>query len=112
MCIDYRKLGNKERPLPTAFIGEMFERLVKHFFFYFLNGYSGHHQIPIHLDDQSKTTVTCPYRTYAYRIMSFGLCNAPSSFQQRMMSILSDMIEEIMEVFMDNFLVYGKTFDH
>ena len=42
--------------------------------------------------------------------MSFGLCNAPASFQRCMMSIFSDMIEEIMEVFMDDFSVYGKTF--
>src|SRR6185312_13240466 len=44
--------------------------------------------------------------------MSFGLCNAPASFQRCMMSIFSDMIEKIMEVFMDDFFVYGKTFDH
>ena len=65
----------------------------------------------IHKDDQSKTTFTCPYETYAYHRMSFGLCNAPTSFQICMMSIFSDMIEEIMEVFMDDFSVYGKTFD-
>ena len=44
--------------------------------------------------------------------MSLELCNAPASFQGCMLSIFSDMIEEIMEVFMDDFLVYGKTFDH
>ena len=44
--------------------------------------------------------------------MLFGLCNAPTSFQRCMMSIFSDMIEEIMKVFMDDFLVYGTTFDH
>jgi hypothetical protein len=43
--------------------------------------------------------------------MSFGLCNAPASFQRCMMSIFFDMIEEIMEVFMNDFFVYGKTFD-
>ena len=43
--------------------------------------------------------------------MSFGLCYAPASFQRCMMSIFSDMIEKIMEVFMDDFSVYGKTFD-
>jgi hypothetical protein len=43
--------------------------------------------------------------------MSFGLCNAPVSFQRCMMSIFFDMIEEIKEVFMDDFSVYGKTFD-
>ena len=90
----------------------MLERLAKHSFFHFLNGYSRYHQILVHPDDQSKTTFTCPYGTYAYRRMSFGLCNAPASFQRCMMSIFSDMIEEIMEVFMNDFLVYGKTFDH
>jgi hypothetical protein len=80
--------------------------------FIFFDRYLGYHQIPIHPDDQSKTTFTCTYGTYAYCRMSFRLCNAPASFQRCMMSIFSDMIEEIIEVFMDDFLVYGKTFDH
>ena len=113
MCIDYRKHNSatKKYHFPLPFIDEMLELLAKHSFFYFLDGYSNYHQIPIHPDDQSKITFTCPYRTYAYRRMSFGLCNAPASFQRCMMSIFLDMIEEIMEVFMDDFSVYGKTFD-
>ena len=43
--------------------------------------------------------------------MSFGLCNALAFFQRCMISIFSDMIEEIMEVFMDDFSVYGKNFN-
>ena len=114
MCIDYRKLNlaTKKDHFPLPFIDEMLERLAKHSFFCFLDGYSGYHQIPIHPDDQNKTTFTCPYGMYAYRRMSFGLCNAPASFQRCMMSIFSDMIDEIMEVFMDDFSAYGKTFDH
>jgi hypothetical protein len=113
MCIDYRKLNvaTKKDHFLLPFIDEMLERLAKHSFFCFLDGYSGYHQIPIHPDDQSKTMFTCPYGTYAYRRMSFELCNAPASFQRCMMSIFSDMIEEIMEVFMDDFSVYGKTFN-
>ena len=65
-------------------------------------------KISIYPDDHSKTTFTCPYGTYAYRKMSFGLCNAPASFQRCMMSIFSDKIEKIMEVFMDDFLFMGK----
>jgi hypothetical protein len=112
MYIDYHKLNKatKKDHFPLPFIDEILERLAKHSFFCFLDGYSGYHQIPIHPDDQDKTTFTCPYGTYAYRQMSFGLCNAPTSFQHCMMSIFSDMIEQIMEVFMDYFSVCGKTF--
>jgi hypothetical protein len=96
MCIDYRKLNKatKKDHFPLPFIDEMLERLAKHSFFCFLDGYSGHHQILIHPDDQSETTFTCPYGSYTYRWMSFGLCNAPASFQWCMMSIFSEMIEK------------------
>jgi hypothetical protein len=82
MCINYWKLNKatqKDHFLLT-FIDEMLERLANHFFFCYRDGYSGYHQILIHLDDQSKTTFTCPYGTFKYRRMSFGLCNAPTSF--------------------------------
>jgi hypothetical protein len=53
---------------------------------------------PIHPDDQDKIIFTCPYGTFAYRRMSFGLCNAPATFQRAMMGIFSDLIENVMEV--------------
>ena len=43
--------------------------------------------------------------------MHFGLCNAPATFQRCMMAIFSEFIENIMEVFMDDFSVYGSSFD-
>ncbi|GKA70208.1 reverse transcriptase domain-containing protein, partial [Tanacetum coccineum] len=60
-------------------------------------------QIPIAPEDQEKTTFTCPYGTFAYRRMPFGLCNAPTTFQRCMMAIFHDMVEDFMEVFMDDF---------
>ncbi|GJZ92806.1 reverse transcriptase domain-containing protein [Tanacetum coccineum] len=66
--------------------------------------------IPIDLIDQEKTTFTCPYETFAYRRMPFGLCNAPGTFQRCMVAIFHDMIEKTMEVFMDDFLVFGDSF--
>jgi hypothetical protein len=65
-------------------------------------------QITIHLNDQRKTTFTCPYGMFAYRRMPFGLCNTLTSFQRCMMAVFSESIEEIVEVFMDDFSVYGK----
>jgi hypothetical protein len=112
MCIDYRKLNKatKKDHFPLPFIDEMLERLANHTYFCFLDGYSGFMQIPIHPDDQHKTTFTCPYGTFAYRRMPFGLCNAPASFQRCMMAVFSEFIEEIVEVIMVDFSVYGKTF--
>ncbi|GJV21964.1 reverse transcriptase domain-containing protein [Tanacetum coccineum] len=70
----------------------------------------GYFQIPIDPKDQEKTTFTCPYGTFAYRRMPFGLCNAPGTFQRCMMAIFHDMIEKTMEVFMDDFSVFGDSF--
>ncbi|KAL1199582.1 putative mitochondrial protein [Cardamine amara subsp. amara] len=112
MCIDYRKLNDATRKdhFPLPFIDQMLERLANHPYYCFLDGFSGFFQIPIHPDDQEKTTFTCPYGTYAYRRMPFGLCYAPATFQRCMMSIFTDLIEDIMEVFMDDFSVYGDYF--
>jgi hypothetical protein len=113
MCIDYRKLNKATRKdhYTLPFIDEMLEMLAKHSYFCFLDGYTGFMQIPIHLNDQQKTTFTCPYGTFAYRSMPFGLCNAPATFQRCMTAIFSDFIEEIMEVFMDDFSVHGTCFE-
>ena len=82
MCIDYRILNKATQKdhFPLPFIDQMLERLANHYFFCYLDGYSGFFQIPVHPDDREKTTFTCPYGTYAYRRMSFGLCNAPATF--------------------------------
>ncbi|KAM2013170.1 hypothetical protein ACFX1T_024912 [Malus domestica] len=90
----------------------MLERLAGHSFYCFLDGYSGYNQIVIALDDQEKTTFTCPFGTFAYRRMPFGLCNAPATFQRCMVSIFSDYVERIIEIFMDDFSVCGSSFDN
>jgi hypothetical protein len=112
MCINYRKLNKAtwKDHFPLPFIDERLERLASLSFCY-LYCYSGYHQILIHPFDQSKTTFTCPYGYFAYRQMSFGLCTSPTSFQRCMMAIFFDLIEKVMEVFMDDFSVYGKTFE-
>jgi hypothetical protein len=113
MCIDYRKLNKATRKdhFPIPFIDEMLEKLADHSFFCYLDGYFGYHQIPVHPDDQSKTTFTCPYGTFTYKRMSFGLCNAPVSFERCMMAIFSNLMEKVMQVFMDNFSIYDKIFE-
>ncbi|KAK1652663.1 hypothetical protein QYE76_070468 [Lolium multiflorum] len=113
MCIDYRKVNKvtKKDHYPLPFIDQMLERLSKNTHFCFLDGYSGFSQIAVKAKDQEKTTFTCPYGTYAYRRMPFGLCNAPATFQRCMSAIFHGFCESIVEVFMDDFSVYGNSFD-
>ncbi|RVW61911.1 Retrovirus-related Pol polyprotein from transposon 297 [Vitis vinifera] len=84
VCIDYRKLNAVTRKdhFPLPFIDQVLERVSGHPFYCFLDGR-----------------------------MPFGLCNAPATFQRCMLSIFSDMVERIMEVFMDDITVYGGTFE-
>ncbi|GJY75389.1 reverse transcriptase domain-containing protein [Tanacetum coccineum] len=112
VCIDYRKLNDATRKdhFPLPFMDQMLERLAGNEYYCFLDGFSGYFHIPIDPQDQEKTTFTCPYGTFAYRRMPFGLCNAPGTFQRCMMAIFHDMIEEMMEVFMDKFLVFEDSF--
>nr|GEZ30210.1 reverse transcriptase domain-containing protein [Tanacetum cinerariifolium] len=93
--------------IPTCL---MLERLAGNQYYCFLDGFSGYFQIPIDPNDQEKTIFTYPYETCAYRRMPFGLCNAPGMFQRCMMVIFHDMIEKTMEVFMDDFFIFGNSF--
>nr|GEY21488.1 reverse transcriptase domain-containing protein [Tanacetum cinerariifolium] len=112
VCIDYRKLNEATRKdhFPLPFMDQMLVRLAGNEYYCFLDGFFGYFQIPIDPKDQEKTTFTCPYGTFAYKRMSFGLCNAPGTFQRCMMAIFHDMIEQTMEVFMDDFLLFGNSF--
>nr|GEY66433.1 reverse transcriptase domain-containing protein [Tanacetum cinerariifolium] len=82
VCIDYQKLNEATRKdhFPLPFMDQMLERLAGNEYYCFLDGFSGYFQIPIDHRDQEKTTFTCPYGTFAYHCMPFGLCNAPGTF--------------------------------
>ncbi|GJU67601.1 reverse transcriptase domain-containing protein [Tanacetum coccineum] len=94
VCIDYRKLNEATRKdhIPLSFMDQMLERLAGNKYYCFLDGFSGYFQIPIDPKDQEKTTFTCPYGTFAYRRMPFGLCNAPGTFQRCIMAIFHDIV--------------------
>nr|GFB36623.1 reverse transcriptase domain-containing protein [Tanacetum cinerariifolium] len=111
-CIDYPKLNEATRKdhFPLPFMDQMLERLAGNEYYCFLDGFSGYFQIPIDPRDQEKTMFTYPYGTFAYRRMPFDLCNAPGAFQRCMLAIFYDMVEKTMEVFMDDFLVFGNSF--
>uniref|UniRef100_A0A3Q7GII3 Reverse transcriptase domain-containing protein n=1 Tax=Solanum lycopersicum TaxID=4081 RepID=A0A3Q7GII3_SOLLC len=110
ICIDYRKLNEATRKdqFLVPFIDQMLDRLAGQEYYFFLDGYSGYNQIVIAPEDQEKTTFTCPYGTYPFKRMTFGLCNAPTTFLRCMMAIFHYMVEDFVEVLMDYFSVFGK----
>ncbi|XP_024033498.1 uncharacterized protein LOC112095624 [Citrus clementina] len=112
VCMDYRKLNKATRKdhFPLPFIDQMLDRLAGKQYYCFLDVYSCYNQIAIDPEDQERTTFTCPYGTFAFRMMPFGLCNVPATFQRCMVSIFSDIMEQTLEVFMDDFSVFGKTY--
>lgn len=61
--------------------------------------------------DQDKSMFTCPWETYAYRVLPFGLCNAPTTFQRVVLDIFVDLTTSCVEVYMDDFTVHGRTFE-
>ncbi|GJW09205.1 DNA-directed DNA polymerase [Tanacetum coccineum] len=113
VCIDYHKLNDATRNdhFPLPFIDQILERLCGNEYYSFLDGFLGFFEIPIAPKDQEKTTFTCPYRSFAYRRMPFGLCIAPATFQRCMTTIFHDMVEDFMEVFIDDFSVFGIKVD-
>ena len=113
VCTDYRRLNAVTRKdhFPLPFIDQLLERVFGHPIYCFLDGYFGYFQIEITVEDQKKTTFTCPFRTYPYRRMPFSLYNALATFQRCMLSIFSDSVERIMEVYMDDITIYGGTFE-
>lgn len=108
-CIDYRDLSSatKKDHFPFPFIDQVLDNLAGKKYFSFLNGFSGHNQIQIAPEDQEKTTFKCPWGTFSYAVLPFGLCNAPATFERVVISFFSDISANCLEVYMDDFTVYG-----
>ncbi|RDX93560.1 Retrovirus-related Pol polyprotein, partial [Mucuna pruriens] len=92
-----KKEATHKDHFPLPFNDQVLEKLVGKFHYYFLDGFSGYMQFHIVPEDQHKTTFTCPFATFAYTRMPFGLCNTSSTFQHCMTSIFSDLLQDCME---------------
>ena len=84
MCVDYTDL-NKACPkdsFPLPKIDRLVDSTTGHAMMSFMDAYSGFHQIPLWEEDQEKTTFVTEQGLYCYKVMSFGLQNAPAIFQR------------------------------
>ena len=112
ICVDYRELNKatQKDQFPLPFIDQVLDNLSGKKQFSFLEGFSGYNQIQIALEDQDKTTFTCPWGTFAYTVLPFGLCNALDTFQRAIIGRFYDLVNDFLEIYMDDFTPYGNNF--
>lgn len=114
VCQDFRKLNATTRKdhYPLPFIDLVLDLVSLHELYSFLDGYSGYNQVSIQEEDRDKTTFTTNWGTYAFRVMPFGLCNALGTFQRIMMIMFQDFLRKFLEIFIDDFCMYGASSKH
>ena len=78
----------------------------------FTDGFSGYHQIRITKEDQHKTTFVTEWGCFQYTIMPFVLKNAPMIFSLVVVTVFKEFIHNFMQVYMDDWTVYGLVRDH
>ena len=112
-CIDYRKLNGctKKNSYPLPRIDETIDSLGGNQWFCTLDLQSGYWQVGMKEEDQEKTAFSSHVGLFQYNVMPFGLCNAPATFEAMMESLLSDMLWKECLVYLDDVIVFGKTFE-
>ncbi|KAA8496806.1 Transposon Ty3-I Gag-Pol polyprotein [Porphyridium purpureum] len=110
MCVDYRALNDatvKDRyPLPN--MDELLDRLGAAHCFSKLDLASGYHQLRVRREDVPKTAFQTRYGQFEFRVMPFGLCNAPATFQRAMNELFADLLDKTVIVYLDDILVFTK----
>ena len=114
VCVNYRDV-NQACPkdnYPTPFIDQIIDECAGCEIFSFMDGFSGYNQINIRPQDQSKTAFICPWVTFAYRKLPFGLKNAGETFQRAMNYAFHD-IKHIVQPYLDDLHAHSrKRTDH
>ena len=112
-CVDYRKLNavtvKDAHPLPR--IVDMLESLRGARYFTTLDAAKGYWQIPMDPGSIEKTAFSCSEGLFEFLVMPFGLCNAPATYQRAMQGILAGLIGHGCLVYIDDILVYSRTFE-
>ena len=112
-CIDYRKLNGltKKNSYPLPRIDETIDSLGGNEWFCTLDLQSGYWQVGMKPEDMEKTAFSSHIGLYEYKVMPFGLCNAPATFEAMMETLLSDLLWRKCLVYLDDVIVFGKTFE-
>jgi len=111
-CVDYRKVNAVTRkdayPLPR--VDDTLDMLVGAKWFSTLDLISGYWQVEMSPDDQEKTAFCTTHGLFEFKVMPFGLCNAPATFQRLMDMVLAGLLWTSCLVYLDDAVIIGKTF--
>ena len=112
-CVDYRKLNHvtKKDSYPLPRIDDTLEALAGARWFSSLDLKSGYWQVQLHPDDKEKTAFSAGRGLWQFKVMPFGLCNAPATFERLMEQILTGLPLAVCLVYLDDILVPGRTFE-
>ena len=113
LCVDYRKLNaiTKKNAYPLPRMEDALERLGGSKYFTVLDLISGFYQIEVDEKDREKTAFVTPDGLYEFNRLPMGLCNAPSTFQYLMDVVLSNLKWTMVLVYLDDLIVFAKTFE-
>jgi hypothetical protein len=107
MCIDYTDLNKHcpKDPFPLPHIEQVVDSTAGSVLLYFLDYYSGYHQIPLHPDDEDKMAFITPHGIYCYKVMTFGLKNTGATYKKAIQKCLKSQIGKNVEAYIDDVVV-------
>ena len=110
VCVDFTDLNKAcpKDPFPMPKINQLVDATVGHPRMSFLDAFQGYHQIPLALDDQEKTAFVTPIGNFHYKVMSFGLKNAGSTYQRMITRMFDSQLGKNIEIYIDDMVVKSK----
>ena len=110
VCVDFTDLKKAcpKDPFPMPRIDQLVDATVGHPRMSFLDAFQGYHQIPLATEDLEKTAFVTPVGNYHYKVMSFGLKNARSTYQRMMKKMFEPQLGKNVEVYIDDMVVKSK----
>jgi hypothetical protein len=110
ICVDHQKLNAQTNK--HSFLLPFLDLVVGHEMYSFMGGYNDDNQVKMAEEDKEYTTIILEWCLYAYDVMPFGLCNALATFQKVVISFFKEYLNKFLQVFLEDFSVYGNKKDH